>query len=82
MTRDGQDIRELTKALKDNTKATDALRQTLIEIERNRRSDSSPYYCIECSNSLCHPNAVMPEDVRCVCCSIKHVPGRINASGS
>lgn len=42
LTMDARDIRELTRALDRNTRATDALHALLLDIERTRRAEAAP----------------------------------------
>lgn len=73
---DSREIRDLTRALKENAKATEALNKTLIAIER-ARVEAEAEYCRECNAAICMadvPNLRTTEESKnCPCCKVGHV---------
>jgi hypothetical protein len=78
---DGRDIRELTRVIKDLTKATTALQNTLVDIERRRQDEVSPAtvkddterlfgFCSSCMMRMCVVG-VFPSKT-CACCKTNH----------
>jgi hypothetical protein len=71
---EGKDIRELTRAIRELSKITNALNNTLVAIEQQRVKEKPVMYCRECNVSMCTPNALMPDDDDCICCQSNHDP--------
>jgi uncharacterized paraquat-inducible protein A len=64
------DIRDLNRSVKTLIKATEALNNTLVAIERARVEEKTEY-CRECNAAVCIPDTE-GTNANCPCCKVHH----------